>query len=220
MYAVILGGGMIGRYIAADLIGKGHEVAVIERVPGRCEDLVAATGILVIEGDGCDVEYLDQARTGRADVFVATTHEDDDNLVACQLALTEFGARRVISRVNSPKNVEIFSALGIEPVSSTRLISELIENEFSVGELIHLSTLRGGRVSLVEVRIPTGRDAPPPRRLDLLDLPEDSIVVALLRGDRTIIPRGAVEIEPGDEVVALTAPEVEDRLTAVLLGNR
>lgn len=220
MYAVILGGGRIGRYIAEDLVRKGHEVAVIERVQGRCEDLVASTGVLVIEGDGCDVEYLEQARTGRADVFVATTHEDDDNLVACQLARTQFEVRRAISRVNSPKNVEIFDALGIEAVSSTRLLSELIENEFSVGELIHLSTLRGGRVGLVELRIPTGADAPPVRRLDGLDLPEGSIVVAILRGERTIIPRGTDELEPGDEVVALTAPESEDRLTAVLLGHR
>jgi trk system potassium uptake protein len=81
----------------------------------------------VIEGDACDVRYLEQAHTDRADAFVATTHEDDDNLVACQLAKIEFGVTRAISRVNTPKNVEIFSALGIEPVSSTRLISELLE---------------------------------------------------------------------------------------------
>jgi trk system potassium uptake protein len=145
MYVVIVGGGRIGRYIAKDMVSKGHDVTVIERRAERCEQLVAETDVLVIEGDAGDVRYLEQAHVDRADVFVATTHEDDDNLVACQLAKIEFGVKRAISRVNTPKNVEIFETLGIEAVSSTRLISELLENEFSVGDLIRLTSLRGGR---------------------------------------------------------------------------
>lgn len=219
MYVVIAGGGRIGRYIARDLDAKGHEVTVIEKLASRCESLVIETGVLVIEGDACDVPYLEQAHADRADVFVATTHEDDDNLVACQLARIEFGVPRAISRVNSPKNVEIFAAMDIEPVSSTRLISELLENEFSVGELIHLTSLKGGRVQLVELRIPEGRTAPGPRRLSDLPLPTEAVIVALFRGDQTVIPHGATEILPGDEVVALTTPELEDRITGVLLGR-
>lgn len=220
MYVVIVGGGRIGRYIAWDLIGKHHEVTVIEKIASRCEQLVAETDVLVIEGDACDVTYLEQAHTDRADVFVATTHEDKENLVACQLAKIEFGVKRAISRVNTPKNVEIFSALGIEPVSSTRLISELLEHEFSVGELIHLTSLKGGRVSLVELRIPDGPDAPPTRAVENLQLPFEAVIVAVFRGEETIIPRGVTEIRPGDEVVALTTPQLEDRLTKVLLGRR
>jgi trk system potassium uptake protein len=220
MYVVLAGGGRIGRYIAKDLSEKGHEVTVLEMIASRCEQLVLETDVLVIEGDACDVRYLEQAHTDRADVFVATTHEDDDNLVACQLSKIEFGVRRAISRVNTPKNVEIFEALGIEPVSSTRLISELLENEFSVGELIHLTSLKGGRVQLVELRIPEGPSAPKPRTLEVLDLPAESVIVAVFRGDETVIPQGTTQILPGDEVVALTTPELENRLTAVLLGHR
>jgi trk system potassium uptake protein len=220
MYVVIMGGGRIGRYIARDMSDKGHEVTVLEKVAGRCEALVSESDILVIEGDAGDVRYLEQAHTDRADVFVATTHEDDDNLVACQLAKIEFGVTRAISRVNTPKNVEIFSALGIEPVSSTRLISELLENEFSVGELIHLTSLKGGKVSLVELRIPTGHAAPPSRTLEELDLPHQAVIVAIFRGDQTVIPKGETTIEPGDEVVALTTPNLEARLSRALLGGR
>ncbi len=220
MYVVIVGGGRIGRHIARDLYDNGHEVTVIERIANRCEQLVVDTDVLVIEGDACDVRYLEQAHTDRADAFVATTHEDDDNLVACQLAKIEFGVRRAISRGTTPKNVEIFETLGIEPVSSTRLISELLENEFSVGELIPLTSLKGGRVQLVELRIPEGPDAPEPRPLADLDLPAESIVVAVFRGNETVIPQGSTEISPGDEVVALTTPELEARLTSVLLGRR
>jgi trk system potassium uptake protein len=218
VYVVIAGGGRIGRYIAQDLEGKGHEVTIVEGFVR----LVAETSVLVIEGDACDVRYLDQAHLDRADVFVATTHEDDDNLVSSQLAKIEFGVKRAISRVNTPKNVEIFETLGIEAVSSTRLISELLENEFTVGELIHLHSLKGGRVSLVEVRIPDASSphAPPPRRIVDLRLPYEAVLVALFRGEETVIPRGETEVLPGDEVVALTTPELEQELTRVLVDGR
>ena len=220
MYIVIAGGGRIGRYIARDMSEKGHEVTVVEQVAARCEQLVVESDVLVIEGDAGDVRYLEQAHTDRADVFVATTHEDEDNLVACQLAKIEFGVKRAISRVNTPKNVEIFEALGIESVSSTRLLSELLEHEFSVGELVHLTSLKGGRLQLVEIQVPVGHGAPPPRKVESLDLPFESVVVVIFRGEETIIPRGTTEIAPGDEVVALTTPELEERLTATLLGHR
>lgn len=220
MYVVLVGGGRIGRHIARDLSDAGHEVTVLEKLAERCEQLVAETDVLVIEGDAGDVRYLEQAHVDRADVFVATTHEDEDNLVSCQLARIEFGVRRTIARVNTPKNVDIFEKLGIEAVSSTRLISELLENEFSVGELIHLTSLKGGRVQLVELRIPEGAGAPRPRMLKDLALPDEAVVVALFRGDDTVIPHGETEIRPGDEVVALTTPALEERLTRALLGRR
>jgi trk system potassium uptake protein TrkA len=96
----------------------------------------------------------------------------------------------------------------------------LLENEFSVGELIHLTSLKGGRVQLVELRIPEGSSAPKPRSLAELDLPAESVIVAVFRDEETVIPQGTTEILPGDEVVALTTPELEKRLTAVLLGRR
>ncbi len=217
MYVVIAGGGRIGRHIARDMEEKRHDVTVIERDAQRCEQLVTDTSVLVIEGDAGDVRYLEQAHVDRADVFVATTHDDENNLVACQLAKIEFNTKRTISRVNTPKNVEIFEKLGIEPVSSTRLISELIENEFSVGELIHLTTLKGGRVSLVEVRIPS--DGRPGKRVVDLVLPAESILIALFRGEETVIPRGDTLILAGDEVVALTVPAQEDALRSQLVDR-
>lgn len=223
MFVVIAGGGKVGRYIAADLVERNHEVCVIERVRDRCETLVANHPILVIEGDAADVKYLEQAQLDRADVFVATTREDDDNLVCCQLARTEFGVKRVISRVNSPKNVEIFELMGIEAVSSTTLMARMLEEEVSVGDLVHLYTLRAGKVDLVEVRIPDSDepDAPEPRFVSDLELPYESVLVCIFRdvqgSEQTIIPRGSTEVLPGDEVVALTTPELEDRLRRILL---
>lgn len=220
MYVVIAGGGRIGRYIAEDQVAKGNDVTVIERIASRCEDLVANHPVLVIQGDAGDTRYLEQAHLDRADVFVATTHEDEENLVACQLARVEFGVRRTISRVNTPKNVAIFTKLGIEAVSSTQLISQLLENEFDVGELVHLTSLKGGKVSLVEVRVP-GKEAdkaPPPRFVSDLDLPHDVVLCAIFRDEQVIIPRGTTQLLPGDEVLALTTPELEDRLRERLVS--
>lgn len=219
MYVVIAGGGKVGRYIAVDLLNDGHDVAIIERVEGRCDQLLRDYDLLVIHGDACDVRDFQQARPDRADVFVATTGDDDDNFVACQLAKTTFEVPRVIARVNTPRNEEIFHRMDIESVSTTSLISRLIREQVSVGELIHLYTLRAGTVNLVEVDLPP--DGPRHRApLGELDLPEESAVVCIFRGEETLIPRGATRLKPGDQVIALTRPEFEEDLRAVIVGGR
>jgi len=216
MYVVIAGGGKVGRAIAHDLLEDGHDVAIIEQVEHRCEQLLRDHDLLVIHGDACDVRYLEQARPERADVFAATTGDDDDNFVSCQLALTTFGVPRAIARVNTPRNEEIFERLGIEAVSTTTLISRLIREEVTVGQLIHLTTLRGGKVNLVELDIPDGDQRP--RSVADLHLPEQSVLVAIFRDDDTVIPRGDTFLLPGDQVIALTTPELEDELRDAVLG--
>ena len=219
MYVVIAGGGKVGRFIAMDLLADGHDVAIIERVEGRCDQLLRDHDLLLIQGDACDVRELQQTRPDRAEVFVATTGDDDDNFVACQLAKITFEVPRVIARVNAPRNEEIFSRMEIETVSTTSLISRLIKEQLSVGELIHLYTLRGGTVNLVEVDIPP--DAAPHRaRVAELDLPDESALVCLFRGDDTIIVRGVTRLKPGDQVIALTRPEYEEDLREVVLSGR
>jgi trk system potassium uptake protein len=218
MYIVIAGGGKVGRYIATELLEDGHAVTIVEKVEARCEQLLRDYNLLVIHGDACDVRYLEQARLERADVFVATTGDDDDNFVACQLARTSFEVPRVISRVNTPRNEEIFAKLNIEAVSTTTLISRLIREEVTVGELIHLYTLRRGKANLVEI------DIPPDARLDgrpvaELDLPKESVLVCIFRGEETVIPHGDTTIQPGDQVIALTTPDLEETLrTSILSG--
>ncbi|HUG84664.1 MAG TPA: TrkA family potassium uptake protein, partial [Euzebya sp.] len=155
MYVVIAGGGKVGRAIAADLLHDGHQVTIIELLPQRTEQLQREYDLLVIQGDATDSRYLEQARPERSDVFVATTRNDDLNYVACQLARITFDVKRVLSRVNSPRNEELFLAMGIEAVSTTTLISRLIREQATVGELIHLYTLRQGHVNLVEIDVPT-----------------------------------------------------------------
>ncbi|HUH08594.1 MAG TPA: TrkA family potassium uptake protein [Egibacteraceae bacterium] len=219
MYVVIAGGGKVGRFIAVDLLGEGHDVTIIERHEGRCEQLLRDHDLLVIHGDACDVRYLEQARPERADVFVATTGDDDDNFVACQLALTSFSVPRVISRVNAPRNEEIFRRMNIEAVSTTNLISRLIREQLTVGELIHLYTLRAGKVNLVEIDIPADAAAAS-RPVAEMHLPHESVLVAIFRGENEIIiPRGTTRLKPLDQVIALTTPELEETLRTAVLDH-
>lgn len=219
MYAIFAGGGKVGRFIARDLLTHHHDVAIIEPVAGRCDELLRDFDLLVIEGDATDVRDLDQTRPGRADVFVATTHDDDANFVACQLALTGFEVPRVIARVNKPENEELFERLGIEAVSTTSLISRLIREQLSVGELIHLATLRAGKLNLVEIDIPA--DASKRfGQLSELHLPPDAVVVCIFRGEQTVLPNPSTRLHGGDQVIALTRPEREEALRSELLGQQ
>lgn len=218
MYAVIAGGGKVGRAIASDLLHDGHEVTIIELIPQRTEQLQREHDLLVIHGDATDMRYLEQARPERADVFVATTRDDDLNYVACQLARITFDVQRVISRVNSPRNEELFQAMGIEAVSTTTLISRLIREQATVGELIHLYTLRAGELNLVEIDVP--EDFPSFQRdVSQLVLPQESVLVCVFRGDTTLIPRGDTRLAPGDQVIALTTPELEAELREAILDS-
>ena len=218
MYVVFAGGGKVGRYIARDLLEHDHQVAIVESVAGRCDDLLREFDLLVVHGDATDVRDLEQVRPERADVFVATTHDDGSNFVACQLALAAFEVPRVLARVNQPENEELFQRLGIEGISSTTLISRLIREQLSVGELIHVATLRAGTVNLVEMDIPAG-ETKRPRPIKELPLPVGAVVVCIFRDEQTIVPSPTSHILPGDHVIALTRPEGEDELRAALIGE-
>ena len=132
MYIIIVGGGKVGYYIAKTLLEEGKEVMVIEEKPDKCIRLSEELGVNVIEGDGSYVHFLDQAGAERADVLIAVTGEDEDNLIICQVAKLKFGVKRTIARLNNPKNGKIFHKLGIDAtVSSTELILSKIEQEIS-----------------------------------------------------------------------------------------
>ena len=155
MRIVIIGGGKVGSYLTRVMREAGHVVAVIEQDAGRAESIAEETEALVLEGDGTDVELLNTAGVDRADWVLAVTGQDEDNLVACQLATT-LGANRVLARLNNPGNRPTFEALNIPVVAVTDLMVQVISREVQadVGELVRLALLGRGQVSLLEVSIP------------------------------------------------------------------
>jgi trk system potassium uptake protein TrkA len=218
VYIVINGGGKVGSYLARTLLEHGHSVAIIEKREQVAKKLAAELpdDALVILGDGCDVQFQEDAGTSRADVFAAATGDDDDNLVACQLARVAFGVNRLVARVNNPSNERIFNALGIEAVSSTTIISRLIEEEATFGDLRTLISLRKGNMAIVEVELPTDRCVVCNTQVRELDLPVDCILIALVREDEIVTVHGETEFEPGDTVIAFTKTEHEKALVKAL----
>jgi trk system potassium uptake protein len=220
MYVVISGGGKVGSYLARNLVTKGHRVAVIEKRSEVLEKLAEElpTEVLLIEGDGCDVKYQEDAGVGHADIFAAVTGNDDDNLVSCQLARARFSVKRTVARINSPKNEHIFHALGIEGISSTTIISRLIEEEATIGDIIRLHTLKKG-ISLVEIDLLNDHCWACNKKVHELNLLEGCVLVAIVRGDRVIVPKGDTMIETGDRVLAVTVLGKEAELRRILQGS-
>ncbi len=216
MYIVIVGGGKVGFYLAKELVEAGHEALVIELDSSKAAEIAETLGEIVMRGDGCEAAIQEQAGSGRADLFLAVTGEDEANLVACQVARHKFNAKRIVARINNPKNEEIFRLLGIDvTVSATSVILSQIEQELPVHPLIPLLQLRSG-FELVEVRVPENADVVG-RRLGDLDLPEQAVVWGIV--DAGGIPKAATvdtELRAGDDVVAVTLQESEEALRAAL----
>jgi trk system potassium uptake protein TrkA len=221
MYIVINGGGKVGSYLGRALADKGHHVAIIEAraevVNKLTEEL--PTDVLLIEGDGCDVKFQEDAGVEHAEVFVAVTGEDEDNLVSCQLAKVRFNVARTVARVNSPKNEHIFNALGIEAISATTIISRLIEEEMSTGEVSTLHFLKKGRLALVEMTLPAEHCRVCHKQVSELELPGNTVLVAVIQGEKVIVPRGDTVMEAGDMVIAVTPVEQEEELRRLLMGR-
>lgn len=220
MFVVIFGGGKVGAFLANRLFENGHRIAVIEDRADVIEKLTEELPpkALLIRGSGSNVRTLEEAGVNRADVFAAVTRQDEENLVSCQLARIHCGVKRAVARVNNPNNERAFNALGIEAISSTTIISRMIEEELVAGEIINLLALKKGQVNLVETHIP--EDQPVSHRLVAeLGLPPDIILITIIRGDEVIIPRGGTTITSGDRVLAVLRAGREHELTRLLRGQ-
>lgn len=211
MYVVINGGGKVAEYLARVLLGKGHQVAVIELRRSVAEKLAGDLpgSALVIVGDGCDARFQEEAGIERADIFVATTGADEENLVSCELAKTFFSVPRVIARVNNPKNERIFHVSGVEAVASTTIISKMIEEEATFSQLRTLGVLRQGNLSIVEVDVPAASVPRDGVKVSDLKLPAGVVLAARMRGDDVEVVSGGTDVRPGDTLVAVVRSGME-----------
>ena len=219
MNIVIVGAGRIGFHLAQKLLQDKHTVTVIEKDKAKCEGISLNLDAIVINGDGCEPRFLENAEVGRADVLVAVTADDEDNLVACQLAKEVFGVRRTVARVNNPKNEHIFAELGVDvPINATKIIAKIIEEEVSFEDFINLMTFKRGKLALV--RVDLSSDSPViDKRVRDLALPENSVLVTIVRGENIIVPKGDTVLQKGDDLVALTTIENEQQLLDLMVGK-
>jgi len=216
----IAGAGSVGTAIAADLHASGHDVLLIERDPDLVTRMRDDLAVTWVAADACEVSSLDAAGLASVDVMVAATGDDEDNLVVSLLAKQEFAVPRVVARVNHPKNQWLFTqSWGVDvSVSTPQLLTALVEEAVSVGSLVRLLRFEGGSAHLVEVTL---ADDSPAANVTLADLriPRDATVVAVVRDDRLIVPRGDTRLAAGDEVLLLVVSEAEEAVQKLLVGR-
>ncbi|MEO7754101.1 MAG: TrkA family potassium uptake protein [Terracoccus sp.] len=212
MRVVIAGAGSVGRSIARELLGNGHQVLLIDK---DADDVQAsrvpeASWLLA---DACELAALEEARLEESDVVVAATGDDKANLVLSLLAKTGFGVPRTVARVNNPKNEWMFDeSWGVDvAVSTPRLMTALIEEAVSIGDLVRIFEFQQGRAAMVEITLPEGSPFAG-RRVGDIDWPEDTVLVAIIREERPLAPTNDDAMEAGDELLFITTTEMENKL--------
>jgi trk system potassium uptake protein TrkA len=218
MRVAIAGAGAVGRSIAAELLEAGHQVMLIERDAANV-DPNSVEDAEWVQADACELASLEEAGLQTCDVVIAATGDDKVNLVVALLGKTEFAVRRVVARVNDPRNEWLFTqSWGVDvAVSTPRMLAAMVEEAVSVGDLVRLLTLRQGQANLVEITLPddTGLAGQPVRALAL---PNDAVLVAILRGERVIVPQSDDLMEGGDELLFVAAEDTEQQIRAALSG--
>jgi len=219
MYIIIIGAGKVGFFLAKRLSMSKHTISIIERDKAVCEDAAKKIEALVINGDGCDPRVLEEAGIKRANVVAAVTGDDEDNLIICQLAKERFGVQRTVGRVNTPDNEHTFAELGIDvPVDSTKIIAKIIEEEVSFSDFVNLMSFKRGKLAIVRVDLPP--DSPSiNKKVQDIQLPENSVLVSIVRGEEVIVPKGNTALEAGDDIIALTLVGNEQPLLNLLIGK-
>jgi trk system potassium uptake protein TrkA len=219
MRIAIAGAGAVGRSIAKELIVSGHEILLIEKNPDsiKVDSVPEAEWLLA---DACEITKLDEAGLERCNVVIAATGDDKVNLVVSLLAKTEYGVPRVVARTNHPKNEWLFNeSWGVDvAVSTPRLLSALVEEAVSVGDLVRLMTFRQGQANLVELTLPDDSTFIG-QRVGSVRWPRDAALVAILRESRVLVPAEDDPLEAGDELLFVAAQEVEQELRSLLIGR-
>jgi trk system potassium uptake protein TrkA len=215
MYIIIVGGGNVGYYLAKSLINTEHEILILEKNRVTHRTIAEELGEVVMQGDGCEVRIMEEAGVGRADVIVAATGEDEDNLVICQMAKMKFNVPRTIARINDPRNESLFHRLGIDAiVSSTKIIHNLIEQEIETGDVIPIAALKRGNIEILEIDV---RQKSPVLGKEIRDIhmPAGALIISIIRQNEGIIPTADTRFGVGDSVIALVHTDQEHALRDV-----
>lgn len=216
MRMVVMGGGKTGRNLARALLDRRYEVSVIERDRARCKSLADDLDVTVCRGDGTNVSVLEAAGALEADCFMAVTGVDQDNLVAAQLARDHFRAKKVIARVNDPRNVDTFRLLGIgNVVCSAEVLTHMIEQEADQAHMHLIASLNQGKAGICSITLPpdTALDGVALRDLKV---PEGSLIISIIRDGVLTIPNGSSVLKKGDELVAVAGERVQKSLVKTL----
>jgi trk system potassium uptake protein len=213
VYVIVVGAGKVGLNLARELIDKGNELTIVENSARRYATVEEELEHRAQYGDGSELWVLERAGIERADLVIAVTGDDEDNILICQVAREKYGVERVIARCNNPRNLQHFELLGVKPaVSATDLILRLIEHEVPRYGLLHLLDLPQERLEIIEVEVAQGSPADGAQVRDL-GIPEGSLVISILRDGNGFVPLADSQVKAGDEVLLVLDTGLEDKVT-------
>jgi len=220
MYVIVIGGGRVGYYLLKALLKEGHEVLVLEKDARICKTITDELGSVCFRGDGCEAATLAEVGTGRADMLLAVTGDDEDNLVACQVAKHKHNVPRTIARIRNPKNADLFKKLGVDvTVNTTDIIIEVIEHEVPTHPVTQLLTLDEQGLIIVDVRISAGSKTVGKMVKDLV-LPKDSKLALIIPHEGGAhVPLAHTVLKAGDQIIAITSSQNKEELKADLSGK-
>ena len=219
MYILVVGGGRLGYNLLKALLNEGHEVLLLEKDARICKAITDEMGSVCYRGDGCEAATLAEVGTGRADMLVAVTGDDEDNLVACQVAKHKHNVPRTIARIRNPQNAVLFKKLGIDvTVSTTDLILQAIEREVPTHPLTELMTIDEKGLVIVDVKI-SPESTTVGKTVKELSLPKESKLALIIPNEGSAhVPAAGTVLRVGDQVIAVTSPESKEALRAALRG--
>lgn len=219
MYVIVAGAGKVGVNLTRELLGQGHEVTLIENRRQRYLGVEQLLEHNVLYGDASELWVLERAGIERADMVIAVTGDDEDNILICQVAKEKYGIERIIARVNNPSNRAHFDLLGIKPVvSATELILRLLEHEVPHHNLVHLLDLEEEEIEIIEIRL--GAKSPVVgRTVGELNTPDNTLVIAIIRNGRGMVPNANTVFEEGDDILAVLDPEREEELKLIFTNG-
>lgn len=220
MFVVIVGAGKVGLNTARSLTHMGHEVIVVEQRRSRYDLLKPELEERLLFGDGTEIWVLEKAGMARADLVVAVTGDDEDNVIISQIAKLKFGVPKVVARVNNPRNQATFDLLGVDAtVCAATMVISMIQHELPVHHFVPLLSLRRENVELVEIEV--SQDSPAANMaIKDMRLPDSVLVIAVLRQGRALLARGSEVMQPGDQVLCLLEPGTEKELIRAFLPSR
>ncbi|MBN8866923.1 MAG: TrkA family potassium uptake protein [Solirubrobacterales bacterium] len=215
MYVIVAGAGKVGVNLTRELLGQGHEVTLIENRRQRYLGVEQLLEHNVLYGDASELWVLERAGIERADMVIAVTGDDEDNILICQVAKEKYGIDRIIARVNNPSNRAHFDLLGIKPVvSATELILRLLEHEVPHHNLVHLLDLEEEEIEIIEIRL--GPKSPVVgKTVGELNTPDNTLVIAIIRDGRGVVPNASTAFEAGDDILAVLDPDREEELKSI-----
>ena len=219
MNIVVIGGGKVGFYLAKTLVSFQHKVSVIEKQRMNCEKVANELNISVFQGDATKIDVLKNAETSKADILIAVTGQDEENLIVCQLAKNNFRVEKTIARVNNPKNINVFLKLGVDiPVSSTTIISDMIEQEVDYAGMKTLTSVKNNKIVVSEIQI-TKNSPVFNRRVKDIRIPKDCQLVSVIKNDEVLRPGEHLVLLEGDSVIVVSDSESKKDLRDLFVGE-